>query len=73
MTEPRGGWINFSAGAVGAILLAIGIVGLMHGFSLRSSFMAVLGFLVIGWAALDYRRYRRGTPESEVEGGHTIE
>lgn len=73
MTEPRGGWINFAAGAVGAILLAIGIVGLMDGFSVRSSFMAVLGFLVLSWAALDYRRYRKGTPESEVDGGHTIE
>jgi hypothetical protein len=61
MADARGGWINFLAGAIGGLTFAIGIVGLMGGFSIRSSFLAVLGFLVAGWAALDYRRYRAGS------------
>ena len=73
MNERRGGWINFLAGAVGGFLLALGVVGLSGGFSARASLVAVLGFLIAGWAALDYRRFRPGTPESEVDGGHTIE
>lgn len=73
MARVRGAWINALGGAAGGILLAIGIVGLIEGFSFLSTFLAVLGFLVIGWAALDYRKYVRGTPESEVDGGRVIE
>jgi hypothetical protein len=73
MTEPRASWINFLAGGVGGLIFAIGVVGLMDGFSGWSTFVAVAGFLVTGWAILDYRRYRTGTAESEVRGGHTIE
>jgi hypothetical protein len=73
MAEPQRGWIHLLGGIAGAILVALGILRLMHDFSVMGSFLAVLGFLIAGWAALDYRRFRRGTPESEVEGGHTIE
>jgi hypothetical protein len=73
MAEPRRGWINGVVGAVGAIVFAIGILGLTTGLSTWDTFVAVFGFIVMGWAVLDYRRFRRGTPESEVGGGHTIE
>jgi hypothetical protein len=73
MTRSRGGWINFLGGLVGTAMLVAGSIGLRAGFGMADSFIAVLGFLIAGWAVLDYRRYRRGTPESEVDGGHTIE
>jgi hypothetical protein len=74
MSEPqRRGWLHGLAGALGAIIFLAGILGLTQGLSLRDSLLAVLGFLIMSWAALDYRRFRRGTPESEVEGGRTIE
>lgn len=73
MPNRSGTWINFVAGVLGGFLLGMGVAGLARGFSMWDSFLAVLGFLIAGWAVLDYRRYRRGTPESEVEGGHTIE
>ncbi len=72
-TRLRGAWINVVAFLAGCAILAFGVMGLMGGFSVWSSFLAVFGFLVAGWAVLDYRRFLRGTPESEVEGGHTIE
>lgn len=74
MSEPRAGWINLVGGLVGCVLLATGILGLISGgFGLWDSFIAVLGFLIVSWAAFDYRRFRRGTAESEVDGGHVIE
>jgi hypothetical protein len=73
MPDARRNWINYLAGAVGGVLLAVAIVGLSQQITLWHTFLAVLGFLIAGWAALDLRRYRRGTPESEVDGGRTIE
>jgi hypothetical protein len=66
-------WINLLAGLVGAAAMAIGAYGVMMGDLLFGSVWAVIGFLVLGWAVLDRRRFLRGTPESEVEGGRTIE
>jgi hypothetical protein len=73
MAEPRGSWINYLGGAAGLVILALGIFRLVDAFSFIGSFLAVLGFLIAGWAVLDHRRYRRGLPESEVDGGRTIE
>ena len=73
MPEPRRAWLNVLAGLFGGLLFGMGIAGLALQINLWDSLLAVLGFLVVGWAVLDYRRYRAGTPESEVDGGHTIE
>lgn len=72
--EPRrSAWIHYLAAAVGGFVFALGIAGLVRGISLFDTLVAVIGFLVVGWAVLDFRRFRRGTPESEVDGGHTVE
>jgi len=73
MAEPRRGWLHGLAAAVGAFTFGSGILGLTYGITFWDSVISVLGFLVLGWAVLDYRKYRRGTPESEVGGGRTIE
>lgn len=73
MANIRGAWVNLLGAIAGSALIAVGVIGLRYGFHFWDSFIAVLGFLILGWAALDYRRFRRGTPESELDGGHTIE
>jgi hypothetical protein len=63
-------WVNVVAATVGGLALGLGLGSLYFGFSLGGIFWAVLGFLVVGWAIFDRRRFRKGTPESE---GKTIE
>ena len=65
--------INYVVAIAGALILAYGIVRLSEGMSVFYSLIAVLGFLVAGYGVFDERRARRGTPESEVDGGRTIE
>ena len=73
MSVLRSSWINVLAGVVGGIALGLGLGRLYFGFTGWGVLWAVLGFLLVGWAVLDSRRFRRGTPESEVDGGRTIE
>jgi hypothetical protein len=73
MSNPRGGWISLAGAIAGGILIVLGVLDLRSGFKFGPTFLAVAGFLIVGWAALDYRRFRTGTGESEVEGGRTIE
>lgn len=73
MAERRSRWVNLLGAVAGGVTLGIGLARMVLEFSLLSMVLAVLGFLVLGWAVLDWRRFRRGTPESEVDGGHTIE
>ena len=73
MPSIRSPWVNVLGATVGGIALGSGVVRLFAGFSLLGTLWAVIGFLVLGWAVFDSRRFRRGTPESEVDGGHTIE
>ena len=70
----RRSWIHYLAGLLGGAVLGYGVAGFGTGnLTVRSSVLAVLGFLIVGWAILDYRCFRRGTAESELDGGHTIE
>jgi hypothetical protein len=73
MPDIRSPWINVIAAAVGGVAMGIGISRLTVEFTMIGAVWAVLGFLILGWAILDRRRYRRGTGESEVDGGRTIE
>jgi len=73
MSEPRAAWINVLGSLVGGLALGYGAYEMITEFSLVALVWAILGFLVLGWAVFDLRRFRRGTPESEVDGGHTIE
>jgi hypothetical protein len=73
MAEPRRSWLHVLTTIIGVGIALSGLFQLSAELSLRGSFLAVLGFLIAGWAVLDHRRFRRGTPESEVEGGRTVE
>ncbi|HEX6924247.1 MAG TPA: hypothetical protein VF167_02370 [Longimicrobiaceae bacterium] len=63
-------WVNVVGATIGGLALGYGLGSLYNGFSLYGIFWAVLGFVVLGWAIFDRRRFRPGTPESE---GKTIE
>jgi hypothetical protein len=73
MAKLRSPWINTVAGIVGLAAMLWGLALLSSGISLRGVVWAVFGFLVLGWAFFDRRKFSRGTPESEVGGGRTIE
>ena len=64
-------WLNVVAATVGGLALGLGLGDLYNGFSIGGVFWAVLGFLVLGWAILDRRRFRAGPPPEDV--GKTIE
>jgi hypothetical protein len=73
MASIRSPWVNYLGGAVGALVFLWGLLSLSEAFTLAGAVWAVLGFLILGWAFLDRRKFSRGTPESEVDGGRTIE
>lgn len=73
MREARSPWVNILAALVGLVMLVYGAFLMTFAVTLVATVWAVLGFLVLGWAVLSWRRFRRGTPESEIDGGHTIE
>lgn len=73
MADIRSPWVNVAAGVVGGIAMGMGVGRLYFGFTMGGLLWAVLGFLLVGWAVFDRRKFRRGTPESEVDGGRTIE
>lgn len=73
MAPMRSRWINVLGAIVGGFAFGYGIAALSRGFALLPAVWAVLGFLVLGWAIFDLRRFTPGTPESELDGGHTIE
>ena len=73
MALKRFRWINVVGAIVGGFAFGYGIAALSRGFALLPVVWSVLGFLVLGWAIFDLRRFARGTPESELDGGHTIE
>ena len=73
MPSLRSPWINRVAALVGLAAFLRGIYLLVQAVTLYGAVWAMLGFLVLGWAYFDRRKFLRGTPESEVGGGRTIE
>lgn len=73
MPSLRSPWINAVAAVAGAAAFLRGIYLLVQAVSLYGFVLTVLGFLIVGWAYFDRRKFLRGTPESEVDGGRTIE
>jgi hypothetical protein len=69
----RSPWINYVGAAVGLLVFVWGLLSLTSEFTLGGAIWSVLGFLILGWALLDLRKFSRGTPESELDGGRTIE
>ena len=73
MPSLRSPWVNYAAAFVGLAAFLRGIYLLVGAVTLYAVLWAVIGFLILGWAFFDRRKFLRGTPESEVDGGRTIE
>jgi hypothetical protein len=66
-------WLNIVAAILGGIVLGFGVGRFAHHPSLLPAVTAVIGLVVLWYAVSDRRKSRPGTPESESDGGHTIE
>ncbi len=69
----RSPWINVVASVIGGLIFGIGIGELIFGFTIGAAAWTVIGVIILWWALSDRRKFTRGTPESEVNGSHTIE
>ena len=65
--------INVLAAVTGGILLGFGVGRLAHTPTISAGIMAVSGVLLLWWSLVDRRKAKRGAPESERDGSHTIE
>jgi hypothetical protein len=70
LTSP---WINVVAAVVGGLLLGFGIGRFAHEPTVPAGLATVFGLILLWWAVSDRRKFRRGTPESETDGSHTVE
>jgi hypothetical protein len=69
----RSPWIDVVAAVVGGLVFGIGIGQLVFGFTVGAAAWTVIGVIILWWSLSDRRRFRRGTPESEADGSHTVE
>ena len=65
--------INVLAAVMGGLLLGFGIGRFAHEPSVPAAVATVFGLILLWWAVSDRRKSRRGTPESESDGSHTVE
>ena len=70
LTSP---WINVLAAVAGGLLLGFGIGRFAHEPSVVAAVATVFGLILLWWAVSDRRKFRRGNPESETDGSHTVE
>ena len=66
-------WIDVVAAVVGGLLLGLGGGRLLGGIDPGGLVLTLIGVILLWWALSDRRKMRRGTPESEHDGSHTIE
>lgn len=70
LTSP---WIDVVAAVVGGLLLGLGVGRMLAAVTIAAMVLVALGVILLWWALSDRRKWRRGTPESETDGSHTIE
>lgn len=73
MPSIRSPWVNLVSAIVGGAAFGMGIARFIASGSPMGLLWALVGFLLLGWAVFDRRRFTWGTPESEVDGGRTLE
>jgi hypothetical protein len=73
MSKLESPWINVVAGVMGGLILGSGIGWIARYGSLGAIAWTLLGGIIVWWAFMDDRKRRKGTPESEADGSHTIE
>lgn len=66
-------WVNVAGAIVGGVMLGYGLGTLPRGITPGGVLWVVLGLILLWWTMIDRRKARRGTPESEADGSHTVE
>jgi hypothetical protein len=66
-------WINIIAAVVGGVSLGWGIGRLAGGAMIAGGVWTIIGAILLWWSFADRRKWRGGSPESEVDGSRTIE
>jgi hypothetical protein len=66
-------WVNIVGAIAGGMALGYGLGSLPGGVTAVGVVWTVIGLLLLWWALVDRAREKRGTPESERDGSHTIE
>jgi len=66
-------WVNIVGAIVGGMALGYGLGSLPGGITAVGIVWTVAGLLLLWWTLVDRARAKRGAPESERDGSHTIE
>jgi hypothetical protein len=66
-------WVNILGAIAGGMALGYGLGSLPGGITVVGVFWTVTGLLLLWWTLVDRARAKRGAPESERDGSHTIE
>lgn len=66
-------WVNIVGAVAGGMALGYGLGSLPGGITAVGVVWTVIGLLLLWWTLVDRAREKRGTPESERDGSHTIE
>jgi hypothetical protein len=66
-------WVNIVGAIAGGMALGYGLGSLPGGVTPVGIVWTVIGLLLLWWTLVDRARTRRGAPESERDGSHTIE
>lgn len=70
LTSP---WIDVVAAVVGGLILGLGVGRMLESVTIAAMVLVAIGVILLWWALSDRRKWRRGNPESETDGSHTIE
>lgn len=70
LTSP---WIDVVAAVVGGLILGLGVGRMLESVTIAGMVLVAIGVIMLWWALSDRRKWRRGNPESETDGSHTIE
>lgn len=66
-------WVNIVGAIAGGMALGYGLGSLPGGVTVVGTVWTVIGLLLLWWTLVDRARTKRGAPESERDGSHTIE
>jgi len=66
-------WVNVIGAIAGGAAFGYGLGTLPGGVTPLGLVWTVLGLILLWWTLMDGRKRKRGAPESEVDGSHTVE
>jgi hypothetical protein len=73
MPEGASRGLTLAAGILGILLIASGLAWMTGGITVPATAWTVVGVILFWWGVSEYRKTHRGTPESELDGDHTVE